>query len=269
MNLLEFWRKIELPSKVIDKALELELDEEDYQHMCNLYQENHDNYYRYILTRKNSAVWFLLIYSRMACEVYDKYSALGISEDIFWATFKDITFWCDNYEQENGEIGLGAYEWFHRHIDMTLFRLGRLQFEPMVMEYTVGDEYDRIPKEYSVINIHIPQGEPLIWCECEKSIHQAIEIWGKDILYVCHSWLLYPNLKEILSEISNIREFSRHFHVIQIDFREREAEWRIFGKVLKNVSDYPEKTERQRRAKEYLLKGKCLGNGWGILDINN
>ena len=158
MNLFEFWEKIELPSKVKEKVLKLELEEKDYLDICHIYQECHENYYQFLLEKEESALWFLLIYSRMACEVYDKYSALGISEDVFWATFKDITFWCKNYEQEYGQIGLGAYEWFHRHIDMTLFRLGRLQFEPMVMESTVGDGIETIPEGTSVINIHIPQG---------------------------------------------------------------------------------------------------------------
>ncbi|MBR2045049.1 MAG: hypothetical protein IJ958_02810, partial [Agathobacter sp.] len=132
-----------------------------------------------------------------------------------------------------------------------------------------GDGIETIPEGTSVINIHIPQGEPLIWSECEKSIQQAQRIWGDEIPYVCHSWLLYPDLKEILSEKSNIREFSKHFHVLQIDFKEREAEWRIFGKVLKNISEYPEKTNLQKSAKEYLLRGKCLGNGWSKLNTKN
>ena len=37
------------------------------------------------------------------------------------------------------------------------------------------------------------------------------------------------------------------------------------GKVLKNISDYPEETSLQKRIKQYLLSGKTLGNGWAIL----
>lgn len=269
MTLLEFWNKIELPSNVIEKAWELEVEEQDFQNICNLYQESHDKYYQFLLEKEESALWFLLSYSYMACKTYDKYSSLGIPEEVFFDTFKDITIWCENYEREYGRIGLGAYEWFHRHIDMSLFRLGRLQFEPMVMECTIGNEIYMIHKGTQVVNIHIPQGEALVWSECEKSIQQAKKIWGEEIAYVCHSWLLYPNLKEILSEKSNIRAFSEHFSVMQIDFNEREAEWRIFGKVLKNISEYPEKTQLQRSAKEYLLSGKCLGNGWSILNTKN
>ncbi len=267
IRLLEFWDKLELPTDIIEKALGLKLEELEYQSICSIYQEDHEKYYQYLLEKEDSALWFLLVYSRMACEVYDKYINLQIPESIFWDTFKDIIFWCENYDAEYGKVGLGAYEWFHRHIDMKLFRIGRLQFEPMVMAYTVSNGIQTITQGTSVINIHIPQGEPLIWSECERSICQAQKVWGKDVAYVCHSWLLYPGLKDILSEKSNIREFSGNFDIIQIDFNEREAEWRIFGKVLKNISDYPENTRLQINAKEYLLKGRCLGNAWGILIV--
>ena len=198
----------------------------------------------------------------MACEVFDKYREKGISEEIFWDTFQDIRFWCENSEKEFGTMGLAVYEWFHRHIDMVLFRLGRLQFEVMTME-----EIGCMKKGTRVINIHIPQGKPLTWEACEKSIEMAKEFWGDDKPYVCHSWLLYPGLDEVLSENSNIREFRKHFKVLQVDYKEREAEWRVFGKVLKNVVEYPEETSLQKRVKEYLLSGKSLGNGWGMLDI--
>ena len=83
-------------------------------------------------------MWFLWIYSHMACEVHSCYIEQNIPEEFFWDTFQDIAFWCDNYKKEYGQTGLGEYGWFIRHIDMTLFRLGRLQFEVMEMEYGVG-----------------------------------------------------------------------------------------------------------------------------------
>jgi len=267
MDVCEFWEKIALSSEVIQKALQLKIEDVEYQRLCNLYRDNHQDFFDEVLKKENSPMWFLYLYSRMACEVYACYQERGISEEIFLATFKDISYWCDNYQREYGRFGLGEYGWFPRHIDMTLFRLGRLQFEEMDMEYSVGDGEERLEKGTPVINIHIPQGEPLVWEECEKSIKMARELWGTDKRYVCHSWLLYPQLKDILSEHSNIREFAGHFKVLRTDFNEREAEWRIFGKVLKNVADYPEKTRLQRDAKKYLLEGNCLGNGWAVLEI--
>jgi len=267
MKVFEFWEKIGVPQNVVSAALKLDFNDCDFQKLRQLYQENHELFFQNVLERENSALWFFLIYSYMACETYDRYLIKGISEKIFFDTFKDVTYWCENYKREYGKIGLGAYDWFQRHIDMTLFRLGRLQFETMTMEYRVGCGESVIPEGTPVINIHIPQGEPLIWSECEKSIKEAQKIWGYDMPYVCHSWLLYPGLKDILSKDSNIREFSSHFHVIEIDFKEREAEWRMFGKVLKNISDYPETTKLQKNAKQYLLDGRSLGCGFGVLKL--
>ena len=249
MNIEELWDGIELGGKHREAVLHMSFEAQECKRLYQLYEKDHNEFFEEVLKKEESGLWFLWLYSHMACEVYERYQAAGISEEIFWDTFRDICLWCENSEKEFGTLGLAVYEWFYRHIDMVLFRFGRLQFEKMEDE----------------TNIHIPQGEPLIWEECEKSIEAAIKFWGDDKRYVCHSWLLYPGLDEVLSEKSNIREFRKHFKVMRTDYNEREAEWRVFGKVLKNVVEYPEETSLQRRVKEYLLSGRSLGNGWGVL----
>lgn len=268
----------------------MKFEETECERLCELYKMDHNEFFQEVLKKEESNLWFLWLYSNMACEVYERYKKEGIAKQVFWDTFQDIRFWCENTEREFGIMGLAVYEWFYRHIDMVLFRFGRLQFEVMKLEETVidkenivkdncfsreqrkngGNKYKRtmcIEKGTQVINIHIAQGEPLTWEACEKSIKLAKAFWGEDKPYVCHSWLLYPGLDEVLSETSNIREFRHHFKVLQVDYREREAEWRVFGKVLKNVVEYPEETSLQRRVKEYLLAGKSLGNGWAVLEM--
>ena len=284
MKLFEFWNGIKLGSNHRDAVLGMNFEEEECQRLYEVYKKDHNEFFEEVLKKKESNLWFLWLYSNMACEVYERYMMEGISEEVFWDTFQDIRFWCENTEREFGTLGLAVYEWFYRHIDMVLFRFGRLQFETMTMEENItknncfwqeqrkndGNKYERtmcIEKGTQVINIHIAQGEPLTWEACEKSIEIAKEFWGDDKPYICHSWLLYPGLDEVLSEKSNIREFRKHFKVLQVDYKEREAEWRVFGKVLKNVVEYPEETSLQKRVKEYLLNGKCLGNGWAVLEM--
>ena len=84
-------------------------------------------------------------------------------------------------------------------------------------------------------------------------------------IYICHSWLLGPELSEILGENSNIGKFRSFFHVVLRDYDTREAEERIFKMVQENVSVYPETTSLQRAAKQFLMEGGHLGNGVGIL----
>ena len=277
MKVREFWDGIKLGNNHREAVLKMGFEQPEFERLYELYKKDHNKFFEEVLKKEESGLWFLWLYSNMACIVYERYMEEGISEVVFWDTFQDIRFWCENTEREFGTLGLAVYEWFFRHIDMVLFRFGRLHFEAMMMEETVIDKKNVeeskktgmvcIEKGTQVINIHIAQGEPLTWEACEKSIDMAKEFWGEDKTYVCHSWLLYPGLDEVLSETSNIREFRKHFKVLQIDYKEREAEWRVFGKVLKNVVEYPEETSLQRRVKEYLLSGKCLGNGWAVLGM--
>ena len=271
MKITEFWDGINLGNNHREAAMTREFEVQECERLYELYKKNHTVFFEEVLKKEGSELWFLWLYSHMACEVYERYMDAEISEKIFWDTFQDIRFWCENTEREYGTLGLAVYEWFYRHIDMVLFRFGRLQFEKMEMEYSVIADKETsgkmcIEKGTEVINIHIAQGEPLTWEACEKSIDMAKKFWGSDKLYVCHSWLLYPGLDAVLGEKSNIREFRKHFRVLQIDYKEREAEWRVFGKVLKNVVEYPEDTSLQKRVKEYLLSGKSLGNGWAVLE---
>lgn len=267
MTIMEFWNGIKLGDNHKNAVLEKEFEEQECERLCALYKENHNRFFEEVLDKEESTLWFLWLYSHMACEVYDRYIEQGISEEVFWDTFQDIRFWCENGEKEFGIMGISEYQWFYRHIDMVLLRLGRLQFEKMDMEDSVVSEQINLEKGTPVINIHIPQGESLTWEACEKSLEMAQKLWGSDKPYVCHSWLLYPGLDEVLNETSNIREFRRHFKVVQVDYNEREAEWRVFGKVLKNIAEYPEETSLQKRMKKYLLSGRPLGNGWGILKL--
>ena len=263
MKVTEFWDGIKLGNNHREAALGMNFEIAECERLYELYKKDHSDFFQEVLKKEKSGLWFLWLYSYMACEVYDKYREEGIAEEIFWDTFQDIRFWCENAEREYGIMGLAVYEWFYRHIDMVLFRLGRLQFEKMELEEYVAEGLE---KGISVVNIHIPQGEPLSWEACEKSLEMVRIFWGSQMPYICHSWLLYPGLNEVLSEKSNIREFRKHFKVIKVDYKEREAEWRVFGKVLKNVVEYPEETSLQKRVKEYLLSGKCLGNGWAVLE---
>lgn len=267
MNINIFWEKINLSKELLEEIENLEKNFAEVNSLCGLYEKDHKDFYKTILEKEKSELWFLYLYSFMACKTYDKYLERRIPDIIFWNTFMDIRFWCENYEREYGKKGLGAHDWFYRHIDLKLFRFGRLQFEEMYLEEDLIGKEITIPKGTKVLNIHIPQGEKLAWKDCRESISMAEKFWGKDEIYICHSWLLYPGLADLLGENSNIRRFAKHFTILSTDFKEREAEWRIFGKVERIISDYPEETLLQKRTKEYLLSGKVLGNSWGVLKV--
>ena len=148
---------------------------------------------------------------------------------------------------------------------MKVFRLGRLEFEIMNAEKQIKGNGISIEAGEPIINIHIPEGEALSRTACGESLKRAHEWFGAKQKFICYSWLLYPGLNEILAAESNIIHFQNRFHLIKTDYQEREAEKRIFGWIAENITAYPDHTRLQKRARQYLLSGRALGKGWGLL----
>ena len=115
-----------------------------------------------------------------------------------------------------------------------------------------------------MISVHIPQGEKLELEACLDSFRQAEQFWKEKQVYLCHSWLLYPGLKEIMKPESNILQLQTLFHIVAVDFEGREAEERIFGELETDPRNYAEDTSLQRAARKYLLSGEKLGSGLGV-----
>lgn len=212
--------------------------------------------------------WALEFYLKLAMDTYEEYQEKGYPDKIFDQTFYDITIWCRECYRKHGIYGLEELAWLSQSVKMELFRLGRLQFEPVLTEKDMKGDRQVIRAGTKALNVHIPAGEPLDYEESRKSFGQALEFFGEEYqVFVCDSWLLSPHLKEILPETSNIIRFQNLFQVAEVAYDSLQPEQRIFGEVLTDFSQYPEDTSLQRRAKEYLLSGQKLGTGAGFFSI--
>ena len=80
---------------------------------------------------------------------------------MFFDTFSDIAVWCQVCFRRYGEYGIQEYEWLWRHVEMTLFRLGRLQFEKTESLWEFEYKGRKTAVGDPVISIHIPEGQPL------------------------------------------------------------------------------------------------------------
>ncbi|MBO7390303.1 MAG: hypothetical protein J6U39_02555, partial [Clostridia bacterium] len=143
-------------------------------------------------------------------------------------------------------------------------------------------EIDRIGKPYEkgdvrllpddkVIFIHIPRtGERLLPEDVEESCARASAFFRErygitQVIFACHSWILYPETKNILSEKSNLYSFISRFEVIDVvedtDYKEL---WRLFDvDYTGNAEELPQDTSLRRayaqRVKENLPLGVALG----------
>ncbi len=200
---------------------------------------------------------------------YQNYLRIGIPEQIFFDTMKDIEYWVKN---SSGK-GLKNYSWIKNHLNMNLFKIGILQFQMVTLDNTTL-KYKYLPfkKGENVIYIHIPQGKKLLYDDCKESIVKAKEFFRQfypdfDYSYFfSESWLLFDGNKNFMDKESNIIKFQSLFDIKYSINDGRQAKERIFGnKTFANMFD--KETSLQKSTKEYIKnKHNKLGVGIGIIN---
>lgn len=227
----------------------------DFNEIEQIYQYERDSFEKTIKTvnqYREKALLFFLYHGCLCRKIYER---LNINKKIFWDTFYDLKIWnqeCIDKYHVNGVEEIG---WLLNHIELKLFRLGRLQFQPVCHQNSI------------ILNVHIPKDGPLIPSECEKSYREAVEFFHGIRKFTCNSWLLNPVLKSFLSNSSNIVQFQNRYHIEQYFEEDMQGEERIFGYVAKDKTKYPEITDLQKKLKLYLLDGNKFGSAQGSFSL--
>jgi len=185
----------------------------------------------------------------LSVAAHEQYKERGISDRIYFDTFKDLTIWAKVCYDLYGVWGLKESAWLAQHIKLNLFRLGRLQF---------------LPNE-TALTVHIPDDGRLYYEECVKSYSAAVDFFaGREPVFTCETWLLNENLKQLLSPDSNILRFAGDFTVTEGDPDNRQAEERVFNfRLQDDPSLYPQNTSLQRKLRQYLMDGGKMGTKFG------
>lgn len=257
-------RRIQLPDAIFEavyraQPLDIPLDMENTQNILTALEA---------FAEQDNGLRILRFYLDWGVKLKEQYDALNLPEQVFWDGMKDIGIWAEDYYEKYGMPGFAEWGWVAATLSLKVFRLGRLQFEPMQLETGIVCDGNTYPEGTTVLNVHIPAGEPLDIGEVRASMDWAPEFFRKYFqktcgLFVCHSWLLSPQLKELLQENSRIIQFQNLFCVYEVD-QERQAEERVFGHLEENPEAYPEGTSLQKKMKASLLAGKRFGMGRGI-----
>ena len=209
---------------------------------------------------QDNGLTILALYLHWLPRMKARYEALGIPEDIYQANLQDIAIWCEDFTAKTGLPGIKQWSWVGKSLRLELFRLGRLQFEPTVLTEEILHDGQTYPAGTPVLSVHIPAEEPLSAAAALDAFRQAEDFFpryfGKTYpLFICHSWLMAPALKEILPPSSRILQFQAMFETVATR-PHRQAEERVFGFLADDPSAYPEDTSLQRALKAYLLAGK-------------
>lgn len=220
--------------------------------------------------------------------VWDRYKKRDISEEIFWDTMSDIKIWIDDHRARTGEDGLYELHWIMHHMNLNIFKIGRLQYQKLFWFFKTPYDKNGVKISFGdkIINMHIPRGEKLDIEACEKSLQMAKEFFAEyfpdfpNDKYMCHSWLLYPHNKDFMPEGSNILKFAEFFDIVEEKETPQQTYLWLYGVKLKNpdlmknkketgnygfVEILPQKTSLQKSTVEYIKNGGKFGDALGVI----
>lgn len=240
-------RNFEISNSIVNKILQRREWDEGIKELQEILNDDSDGI---------KILWELLDIIRNYS--YNEYLKRGISEDIFAATMKFCTrFLNEHYKTFHTYKFVWAW-WFPRQISLSEFRIGALEYE-----FVEGDDCE--------IAVHIPSDVNLQKESVMQSLNDFFDFrktyfseW-KNVKLTCDSWMLMPELKDLLGEGSNIVAFQNLFEIDTLNY---DATW-YMGWIFpghENVNEsLPECTTLQRRMKKLLLDGKRFGIAKGHL----
>ena len=117
-----------------------------------------------------------------------------------------------------------------------------------------------------VIRIHIPPFGKMTPEMIDKTIEETKKFAKKHYpdfdykAFACHSWLIDPQLDEILNPESNIVQFRQRFHSLSFKSKGEDIFNFIFNKpnMEFDIHDLPEESSLQRALKQHYLNGKAI-----------
>lgn len=199
-----------------------------------------------------------------------EYEARGIDDEIYHNSMLDLRYKLEECKLVKGIIGSFVAFWFDRFFHLTRFALGRLQFEMEKMGYAYEKGDLALTPESRVVNVHIPRtGTPLRPADCDEAFARAKAFFadqtGDVCVFLCHSWLLFPEHEHMLSHESNVYKFMKRFDVFRSGTsRNREDLWRLFDTDEKRWDKLPADSSLRRAYVKQLREGGQVGWGRGV-----
>lgn len=212
----------------------------------------------------------LLVFICMTGHLKKLYAERGLDCQIYKDSVLDLKWKLNECRAVKGICGSFVAPWFPGFFNLTRFALGRLQFELVTVPFDYEKNGVILKKGQSrAINVHIPRtGTPMDKESCDRSYAQAREFFkdevGANCPFVCHSWLLYPDIKNFVPAHTNTYRFLSEYDVVEWDHNDGEDLWRLFDTDEKNPARLPTDTTLRRCFAEHLKRGGRVGWGMGV-----
>ncbi|MBE6688202.1 MAG: hypothetical protein E7588_02860 [Ruminococcaceae bacterium] len=218
---------------------------------------------------------FLLYIQLLLCEkAYDVYMKNGWDMDVYYDSMSDICVRImRNYKEKKSEVvGIDNFQWLSGFVrpNPIYFKFGRLEYE--TFEIKTDFEYNGVQYKngQKAMTIHIPSYLKFTHEACLESYEKAKIFFDKslglkDIPIICNSWMIHPNLQELLPADSAIAKFGRDFYIYGVTNEPAAPIQWVFGPYKEKPDDYPQNTTLQKNLVKWIKAGKPVGRGIGIL----
>jgi len=138
---------------------------------------------------------------------------------------------------------------------------------PHIMKIYRDQWEEVLAPEDVVLEIHIPEGEPLTEDACRQSFVDAISFFAqfypevKAHSFACYSWLFNTQFETLLASNSNIVGWQREVYEFPMPSTGSDGLYFIFGQDKIDPSTAPRDSKLRRTIVEHLEKGNTLRSG--------
>jgi hypothetical protein len=122
-----------------------------------------------------------------------------------------------------------------------------------------------------LLSVHIPSNAIMTRENLNESYKMARSFFKNyfpeygDVIMYTSTWLLAPELKDLLPAESKILEFQADYKIINVaQGAGGFIKW-VFKKNFDDYTQLPENTSLQRNMKKHLLSGGTISSGTGII----
>ena len=172
---------------------------------------------------------------------------------------------------EDGSFDTGFVQTDDCYIGNPIGKNGRCKREAVVLD---KNEYIiRLRPDDDCLSVHIPSQGALTVEACKDSYERAISVFGKyypelDVkAFHCHSWMMAPELKDILNPESKLLAFQKPYMKFPVETKGDDVLNFVFKLKFKTYEDLAEDTSLQRSLKKMYLSGQYLYEYGGIMIV--
>lgn len=200
------------------------------------------------------------------------YQNEGVSLTLWKENFVDLRYKLIECKLVKGVWGTFVPDWYFGFLDVSRFSFGKLQFERIDFGYSYSKNSLDLNEKTPVINMHIPRtGTRLTPKDVDEACEKAAVFFQEKyalekVAFVCHSWLLYPENKQMLSPASNLYSFISRFDIVTVEeYPDYKEVWRLFDcDYTGDVSALPADSSLRRAYIERIKRGEKTGCAYGI-----